>query len=120
MDLAIGIMIGAAFNSLVQSLVKDILTPIIGIFLGKADLSNWALEFSIPDLGLTGEQIVKVTYGRFLQTALDFLILAIVIFALVKFVSRLKRKAEDETNTEVPPPKEIQLLSEIRDLLKKK
>lgn len=115
LELAVGIMIGAAFNSIVQSFVKDLLTPIIGVFLGKKNISAWVWEVTIP-----GEEspIVRITYGNFLQTALDFLVLAVVIFLIVKAAERFKRKAEDEKNTEIPTPKDIQLLGEIRDLLK--
>ena len=119
MDLAIGILIGGAFNSIVQSLVKDILTPIISVFLQKTEMANWSLKFEVPSPLKEGDpQLVVLSYGRFLQTAIDFIILALVIFAIVKFVAGLKQKAEDEKNPEIETPKDIALLAEIRDLLK--
>ncbi len=118
MDLAVGIMIGAAFNSIVQSLVKDIMTPFIGIFLDADSMTEWAWKFNVS--GANGAQKeVLVAYGKFLQAGINFLILAIIVFFIVKALSSLKKKAEDPSNVETPTPQDILLLSEIRDLLKK-
>ncbi|MCO4753975.1 MAG: large conductance mechanosensitive channel protein MscL [Bacteriovoracaceae bacterium] len=118
LDLAVGIMVGGAFNSIIQSFVKDILTPVVAIFTGKAKLGEWTAVFDLPSVTGQGEatQIV-LSYGRFLQTVLDFLILSLVVFTIIKAFNRLKDKAEDPKNAQAPTPKDIQLLSEIRDLL---
>jgi len=109
-DLAVGIIIGGAFNNIVSSLVKDIITPLIGILLGKIDLKDrvWTIGS------------VNVTYGVFLQNVLDFLIISFSVFIMVKAINTLSniRKAEEEKAEENKQiSKEEQLLSEIRDLL---
>lgn len=121
MDLAVGIMVGAAFNSLVQSFVKDILTPIISVFLGQHNMSQWMVRWELPGLLATGEKkFVEITYGKFLQTGFDFLIMAFVVFIIVRFMSKLKEMSEDTNNKEIPTPKDIALLTEIRDALLEK
>ena len=117
-DLAVGIMIGGAFNGLVKSFVDDILTPLVGIFTGRTSLDKWVLTFEVPGIAGEGAQNVSLNYGKFLQSGIDFLILAVVIFLFVKMAKTLREKAEDPTNKTVPTPKDIQLLAEIRDLLK--
>ena len=109
-DLAVGIIIGGAFNNIVSSLVKDIITPLIGILLGKIDLKDrvWTIGS------------VNVTYDVFLQNVLDFLIISFSVFIMVKAINKLSnlRKAEEEKAEENKQiSKEEQLLSEIRDLL---
>lgn len=116
MDLAVGIMVGTAFTGIVKSFVADILTPIVGLFLGKAKLSEWSYSIQY---GQGKDQILSIPYGSFLQAGIDFLILAFVIYSLVEIMNNLKEKAEDPQDTSVPTPKDIELLSEIRDLLKK-
>lgn len=115
MDLAVGIMVGTAFTGIVKSFVANILTPIVGLFLGKAKVSDWAYSVQYGD---SKEQILNIPYGAFLQASIDFLILAFVIYLIVEAMNRLKQKAEDPKDTSVPTPKDIELLSEIRDLLK--
>ena len=111
-DMAVGVIIGAAFGKIVTSLVNDMLMPVVGIFLGGVDFST--LSFTI------GEAQVK--YGAFIQTIIDFIIIAFTIFIVVKLFERLKRKeevAEAPAESTPPAPKEeVVLLSEIRDLLK--
>lgn len=111
-DMAVGVIIGAAFGKIVSSLVNDILMPFVGIFLGGVDFS--ALSVKI------GEAQIK--YGAFVQTIIDFLIIAFTIFVVVKLFERLKRSEEgaSEPVTPTPPPKsdEVVLLEQIRDLLK--
>lgn len=109
-DLAVGVIIGGAFSSIVTSLVNNILTPILGLVLGGADFSNLAITF----------KDTRIEYGAFIQSVIDFLIVAICIFALVKFINKimhLKKKEEEKVET---PKKseEVLLLEEIRDLLK--
>ena len=119
MDLAVGVIIGAAFGKIVTSLVDDIIMPVIGIILGKIDFSN--LKFVItPATATIPEAAVK--YGLFIQNIVNFLIMAFVIFLMVKFVNKL-RKPDAKTAEEVieaVPTKEETLLAEIRDILKNK
>ena len=119
MDLAVGVIIGAAFGKIVTSLVDDIIMPIIGIILGKIDFSNLKIVIT-PATGTTPEAAVK--YGLFIQNIVNFLIMAFVIFLMVKFINKL-RKTDAETTEEVAedvPTKEEILLYEIRDILKNK
>lgn len=110
-DLAVGVIIGGAFSSIVTSLVNNILTPILGLVLGGADFSNLAITF----------KDTRIEYGAFIQSVIDFLIVAICIFALVKFINKimhLKKKEEEKKVEEPKKSAEILLLEEIRDLLK--
>jgi len=102
MDLAVGVIIGAAFGKIVSSLVEDVVMPVIGTLMGGLDFSGLALK--------VGSATLK--YGKFLQTCLDFLIIAWAIFIVIKLVNRLKRE-------DAAPPRQEVLLEEIRDLLKK-
>ena len=109
-DLAIGVIIGGAFSSIVTSLVNNILTPILGLVLGGADFSNLAITF----------KDTRIEYGAFIQSVIDFLIVAICIFALVKFINKIMhlKKKEEEKPAEPKKSAEVLLLEEIRDLLK--
>lgn len=107
-DMAVGVIIGGAFSKIVTSLVNDILTPIIGVFLGGLDFSK--LTFGIKD--------AQISYGLFIQTIVDFLIIAACIFTMVKLFERFKKKEEPEIK-QVVKSEEVLLLEEIRDLLKK-
>ena len=117
MDLAVGVIIGAAFGKIVTSLVDDIIMPVIGIILGKIDFSNLKLVIT-PASGSTPEAAVK--YGLFIQNVVNFFIMAFVIFLMVKFVNKLRKPATTEKPAEPAPTKEEVLLSEIRDILKNK
>lgn len=108
LDLAIGVIIGAAFGKIVSSLVSDIIMPVIGLLLGGVDLSG--LKQTIGDATLT--------YGVFLQTVLDFLIVSFSIFMFIRTLNRFKRKEEAKPEEPPAPSKEEELLTEIRDLLK--
>ncbi|MCC2447167.1 large conductance mechanosensitive channel protein MscL [Bacillus cereus] len=108
-DLAVGVVIGAAFGKIVSSLVKDIITPLLGMVLGGVDFTD--LHF--------GYGKSAVMYGNFIQTIFDFLIIAASIFMFVKVFNKLTSKKEEEKEEEIPEPtKEEVLLGEIRDLLK--
>ena len=117
-DMAVGIIIGAAFGKIVSSLVNDVIMPPIGVLLGGVDFSD--LSFTLKQT-VGDEPAVVIGYGKFIQTVLDFIIIAFSIFALVKVMNTLKRKT-DKAKEEAPvvPTKEEQLLTEIRDLLKEK
>lgn len=122
-DLAIGVVIGTAFNKIVSSLVNDVIMPPFGLLWGSKDFANykWVLkDAQLNDAGKVIENEVALNYGAFGAHVLDFIIIAFSIFIVLKFVNSLRRKAEDEGETSVPTPKDIQLLVEIRDLLKKK
>lgn len=121
MDLAIGIIIGTAFTRIVNTLVQSVLMPALGMAVGSFDFNHLKLvlkEAEVNESGNVVEEAVVVRYGEFIQAAFDFLIMAIVIFAFLKLINSWKNKAEDTQNKEVPTPKDIQLLTEIRDLLK--
>ena len=118
MDLAVGVIIGAAFGKIVTSLVDDMIMPILGIILGKINFSNLKLVIA-PASGDTPE--VAVLYGSFIQNIVNFLIMAFVIFLMVKLVNKLKKPAKEEEAPAVEvPTKEETLLAEIRDILKNK
>ncbi len=113
-DLAVAVVIGAAFTAIVNSLVKDIVTPILGILLGGIDFSG---------LLITVGQAV-ITYGNFIQAIINFLLVAWVVFLVVRSINQLQRRferAQEETPPPPPePPAEVKLLTEIRDLLKER
>ncbi|MBX7221698.1 MAG: large-conductance mechanosensitive channel protein MscL [Blastocatellia bacterium] len=115
MDLAVGVIIGGGFGKIVTSLVNDILMPPIGMVLGN---SFAALNLAIGT-GKDGKPIT-INYGNFIQTVVDFLIIALVIFLVVKAVNKLKREKAAEPAAPPEPTNEEKLLGEIRDLLKKK
>jgi large conductance mechanosensitive channel len=122
-DLAIGVIIGAAFGKIVDSIVNDLVMPIIGAISGGLDFSNQfiALKEVPPDVAMTLAELKKAgipvfAYGQFLTVLLNFMILAFVIFVMVKQINRLKQEAPPAPAT---PPEDVQLLREIRDSLKK-
>ena len=106
-DLAVGVIIGAAFTAIVQSLVTNLINPLIGLFVGKIDLSNLVLQ--------VGD--AKFKYGSFLNSVINFLIIAFVVFLIVKDVNKFTKKEEKEAPA---APTEADYLKEIRDLLKEK
>jgi large conductance mechanosensitive channel len=119
-DMAVGIIIGAAFGKIVTSLVNDIIMPPLGLAIGGVDFSDLRVVLKNATVDTLGNAIPAVTinYGAFIQTTLDFLIIAFVIFMIIKAMNNMKRKEE----IVAPPPaltKEETLLTEIRDLLKK-
>jgi large conductance mechanosensitive channel len=107
-DLAVGVIIGAAFGKIVASLVEDVIMPLVGTLLGGINFSGLALT--------VGSATLK--YGKFLQTCLDFLIIAWAIFVAVKLINRLRK--EEPAAAPAAPPKQEVLLEEIRDILKKR
>ena len=107
-DLAVGVIIGAAFGKIVSSLVEDIIMPLIGVLIGGFDFKSLFVQFGAA----------KITYGKFIQTCFDFVIIAASIFVAVRIINHLRKKQEEQPPAAVPPRQE-QLLEEIRDLLRK-
>lgn len=128
MDMAIGVIIGGAFGKIVTSLVNDILMPLIGALIGNVDFTT--LSVTLRPAVMNGEEVVKeavtLHYGSFIQTTVDFLIVAFCIFLMIKLInkaSNMVKKQEEEAPAapaEPEPTKEEILLTEIRDLLKEK
>ena len=109
-DMAVGVIIGGAFGKIVTSLVNDVLMPLVGILIGGHDFSTLAIK--------VGD--ASILYGAFIQAVIDFLIVAICIFFMVKTFEKLKKKKPEVVETPKEDSDEVKLLKEIRDLLKKK
>jgi large conductance mechanosensitive channel len=125
-DLAVGVIIGAAFAKIVDSIVKDLIMPIVGRLIGGLDFSSYFIMLSAPPAGYNGpmtyEALTKAgvplfAYGNFITVALNFMILAFIIFMMVKQINRLKRNAP--AAPAAATPEDVILLREIRDSLKK-
>ena len=116
-DMAVGIIIGAAFGKIVSSFVGDVIMPPIGVLLGGVDFSN--LAFTVKEAA-EGAPAVVISYGKFIQTVIDFIIIAFAIFIAVKAINALKRKEEQAPKAPPQPPAQEVLLTEIRDLLKQR
>ena len=115
-DLAVGMVIGGAFGKIVTSFVKDVLMPPIGLMMGGVDFKDLALTIQEA----AGDQAaVTIKYGVFIQTVVDFIIVAFAIFMVVKLMASMKKKEEAAPAAPAAPPKNEVLLAEIRDLLKK-
>ncbi|MCD8030618.1 MAG: large-conductance mechanosensitive channel protein MscL [Bacteroides sp.] len=120
-DLAVGVIIGGAFNNIVSSLVADVIMPPIGLLMGGVNFTDLKLTLKSLGVAADGSQVagVAINYGNFLQAVFSFLIVAFSVFLLVKLVNRLTHKKEEEKAAAPPQPtKEEELLTEIRDLLK--
>ena len=121
-DLAVGVIVGGSFNKIVSSLVDNVIMPVIGLFTGGVSFEN--LEYTLRAAG-NGEEALVLKYGLFIQNVVDFLIIAFSVFVMIKVISKINRKKEEndiakkEAKEEVPTKEEI-LLTEIRDLLKEK
>ena len=120
-DLAVGVIIGAAFGKIVTSLVADIIMPPIGFLVGGVNFTDLKLKMMVPELiGGARKAAVTLNYGNFLQETFDFIIIAISVFLFIKLINRLNKKKTEEPVVAAPEPtKEELLLTEIRDLLKK-
>ena len=114
-DMAVGIIIGAAFGKIVSSFVGDVIMPPIGLILGGVDFSDLAVTLKAAE-GTT--PAVVIAYGKFIQTIIDFLIISFAIFIGLKAINTLKKKQEEEAAAPAGPTKDQELLTEIRDLLK--
>src|SRR5467141_1042602 len=122
-DLAVGVIIGAAFGGIVTSLVGDIIMPIIGATTGGLDFSNYftplAKTVSANNLADAKKQVAVLAWGNFLTLTLNFLIVAFVLFVVIRLINQLKRRDEAAPSAPPKPTREVELLTEIRDLLKK-
>jgi large conductance mechanosensitive channel len=125
-DLAVGVIIGAAFGKIVDSLVSDIIMPIVGLVFGKLDFSNLYIVMgtvpagvpnTLADLRKAGVSVLA--YGNFITIAVNFVILAFIIFMMVRAINKLRRKQEAEPVVAPPPPEDVVLLREIRDSLRR-
>src|SRR4029078_7998082 len=125
MDLAVGVIIGAAFGKIVDSLVKDLIMPVVGRIFGGLDFSDWFIVLASPPAGYSGpmtyDALTKAgvplfAYGNFITVAINFLILAFIIFLMVKQINTLKRSAPTAPPA---PPEEVMLLREIRDAVRR-
>ena len=130
-DLAVGVIIGAAFSKIVDSLVGDVVMPLVGRIIGSLDFSNLFVVLgtvpagvapTLADLKKAGVPVLA--YGNFITILVNFLLLAFIIFMMVRAINRLRRREEDEKKAGVPaaapPPEDVQLLREIRDELRKR
>ena len=123
MDLAIGVIIGAAFNQIVNSVVGDIVMPLIGFITGGLDFSNYFFQLTgapATTYAAAKEAGATIGYGQFLTDALNFLIVAWVLFLVVRAINRMRKKEEEKPAAEADVPRNEKLLEEIRDLLAKK
>jgi large conductance mechanosensitive channel len=114
-DMAVGIIIGGAFGKIITSLVNDIIMPPIGFLLGGVDFTDLKAQMPVSE----GTEPVTINYGMFVQTTIDFLIVALAIFLMIKAINSLKKKQEEAPAPPAEPSAQEKLLTEIRDLLKK-
>lgn len=115
-DLAVGIIIGGAFGKIVSSLVNDVIMPPIGILVGGVDFSS--LSITLKE-AVAPNAAVVIKYGVFINTIIDFVIVAFAIFMMIRLMNSLKKKEEAAPAAPAPPPRQEVLLAEIRDLLRK-
>jgi large conductance mechanosensitive channel len=126
MDLAVGVIIGGAFGKIVDSIVNDLIMPVVGAIFGGLDFSNLfvPLRDVPPGVAMTLADLKKAgvpvfAYGSFLTILINFLILALIVFVMVRQINRLKRETPPAPAAPAAPPEDIQLLREIRDALKR-
>ena len=118
-DMAVGIIIGGAFGKIVSSIVADLIMPAVGLLVGGVNFTDLKITLNAV---MEGDKVispaVSINYGNFIQVTLDFIIIAFAVFLLVKGVNALSKKKEEAPKAPAAPPADIQLLTEIRDLLK--
>ena len=120
-DMAVGIIIGAAFSTIVRSLVDDVVMPPLGVITGGVDFSNMFITLdgksyvSVAQAREAGAPVIA--FGSFINNVISFVIVAFVLFMVIKAMNKLRRKQEEEPSKEPPPSREVQLLQEIRDTL---
>ena len=132
LDMAVGLIIGSAFTAIVNSLVSDLLMPLLSMVTGKVDFSEWKIVMQEAVLDEAGEEIsaaISINYGAFIQYIINFLLIAVSVFLLVKAINTIRDKAEKKKKEEeaaaeaeaaAEPDPQLVLLEEIRDLLKEK
>ena len=116
-DMAVGVVIGGAFGKIITSLVGDVIMPPIGVALGGVDFSSLSV---VIQAAIDNKPAVVISYGKFLQTVIDFIIIAFAIFMAIKAMNSLKRQEEAAPAAPAAPPNQEELLAGIRDLLKEK
>ncbi len=116
LDLAIGVIIGGAFSKIVSSLVNDIIMPVLSLIIGKINIAEAGIKLTED---MKGEPVI-LKYGAFVKNIVDFLIISLSIFVFVRLIYRFKRKEEIEDKKEEKKSAEVQLLEEIRDIIKEK
>jgi large conductance mechanosensitive channel len=122
-DMAVGIIIGSAFTKVVNSVVVDLIMPVLSIFVGQINFQDLTYVFKEADFDEKGNSIsaaISINYGNLIQSSIDFLIIAFCIYMVVRMFNKLRNKSENEQDASVATPKNIELLSEIRDILKEK
>jgi large conductance mechanosensitive channel len=119
-DLAVGVVIGGAFGKIVGALVEKVLMPPLGLLLGGVDFSQWAITLKAASIDAAGKEIpaVAIGIGDFLNSIVQFLIVAFAIFLVIKAINAAQRKKEEAPAAPPPPSDEVKLLTEIRDALK--
>ena len=131
LDMAVGLIIGSAFTAIVNSLVSDLLMPLLSMITGKVDFTEWKFVMQEAELNEAGEEIsaaISLNYGSFIQYIINFLLIAVSVFLLIKVINVIREKAERKKKEEeaaaaeepAAPDPQIVLLEEIRDLLKEK
>lgn len=121
-DMAVGIIIGGAFGKIVSSLVSDIIMPLVGLLIGGVNFTELHFTLHKAVKNTAGEIItpaVTLNYGNFIQVSVDFIIISFSIFLMIRLVAKFSRKKESQTPQKQAPSEEVQLLSQIRDLLQK-
>jgi large conductance mechanosensitive channel len=121
-DLAVAVVIGAAFGKIVTALVDGIIMPLVGVAMGGASVSDWKYVITPETVDATGATVaeVAIAYGAFIQTVIDFLLIALVIFLFLRAYNRLRAKEEATEPPPAAPPEEVLLLREIRDGLRQR
>ncbi|MCE2869037.1 MAG: large-conductance mechanosensitive channel protein MscL [Gammaproteobacteria bacterium] len=121
-DLAVGVVIGGAFGKIVTSLVNDLIMPSVSVLISSADFKSLSAVLRPATIGADGKEtmpVILLNYGAFIQTIVDFTIIAFVIFIAIKAINRIRRQQQPEAPVPVEPSEEVKLLTEIRDALKK-
>jgi large conductance mechanosensitive channel len=115
-DMAVGIIIGAAFGTIVTSLVNDVIMPPIGALIGGIDFTSLSIKLTNP---INSGKPVEILYGKFINTVINFIIVAFAIFMMIKGMNNIKKKEEEKPAAPPKPSDEVLLLTQIRDLLKR-
>lgn len=121
MDIAIGVVIGAAFNKMVDAIVKEIIMPPLSMMTSGVhwEHKKIVLKGAVMEGGVKKAEAIAIGYGKLIETSIDFLIISITVFVMVRVINSFKKKAEDPKDRTVETPKNIELLDEIAELLKK-